>query len=632
MNKHWSLRFKVCLLIVGVLVLIGLVAMALPAILSHAVPIASGGLMFALLGITSTSSRFQETPCHVVVSNNYDTCGTITRASVAHLTPTQLEALFRPDGLFADMDAWFATQFEMEMCGTKINGMYDWIMSSQKDVGSLLHMEKIDRGPGLLYPFIKARQDSIINKDYWAITQGQANSAYTALVTGPLTTADKALGAAGDRVIRVVTRYGIDLNRQWFLDRDRVFIMGRAGNGASTRGVWKVLASEVAADLTYVDVLITSENAGSATTFDAAPTAGVLMAMGNNVNDFESWCQNRPTLDPRHVVPYWVQTMRRTRCVSSTYKEVFARLMESNKYFQAFGDLPLAERNRQDEEEFQRRWLISFFFGKPISANQTLSAWQNLEQILTVTGTNIDPGTGGEVVAYRANMVGVYEQLRTCGQVHDLQNNPLNFYEWLDENYRLMRSRKSQGKNATSIDWFTDSTYAAQMESAFVAYVRAEFGDIARIVIETGSNALGFSWRSFKPKFPNGVTINLVTHEFFDDLVSAADAEGIKSSGRFLLALDIGKPGPKGGSIYPGMIASNRKQRTLGELENLARLDPTYSCTMANVTKEISLISQTGVSIVSCPSDSRWLEGISEAVPITSGRSGSTAADYQNLY
>src|SRR5437879_2594415 len=56
------------------------------------------------LCVTSTSNRFQETPCKVVVSNNYDTHGTITRASIAHLTPSQLEDLFRPSGLFADMD------------------------------------------------------------------------------------------------------------------------------------------------------------------------------------------------------------------------------------------------------------------------------------------------------------------------------------------------------------------------------------------------------------------------------------------------------------------------------------------------------------------------------------------------
>lgn len=584
----------------------------------------------ALMGVTSTSGRFVETPCHVVVSNNFDTCGTITRASIAHLTPSQLEDIFRPEGLFADMDAWFKTSFEMQACGTKVNGMYDWLMSSQRNVGSLLNTTKVDRGPGLLQPFVLARQDSVINKEFWAITTGWANSAYTAESTGPLTAGDKALGSASDRIIRVVTRYGIDMNAQWFLDKDRVFIMGRTGGGQSTRGVWKVLASEVAADLTYVDVLITTENAASSTPYDTAPTAGVLMAMGNNVSDWESWCNNRPTLDPRHRVPFWIQTMRRTRCVDSEYRKVFARLMESNEYFRAFGDLPLAERNRQDEEDFQKRWLISFFFGKAISTNQTLANWQDLEQILTVTGDQIDVGLGGKLVAYRANMIGVYEQLRACGQVTDLQNNRLNFYEFLDENYRIYRSRKSQGKSVTAIDWFTDSVYAAQFESAVIEYYKQEYADVIQINISTGSNTFGFQWRSFTVKYPVGITINIVTHEFFDDLVSAADAEGIISSGRFLLALEMGKPGTRGGTIYPGMVTSNRKQRTLGELENLSRIDPTFACTMEYITQEISLVSETVTAVVECPSNSRWIEGIAEGVPVTTGKSLNPS--YANLY
>jgi hypothetical protein len=583
-----------------------------------------------ILSITSTSARFQETPCHVVVANNFDTSGTITRSSIAHLTPTDLENLFRPNGLFADMDAWFQTSFEMQACGTKVNGMYDWLMSSQKNVGSLLNVEKVDRGPGLLYPFIKARQDSVINKEYWAITAGQANSAYTALVTGPLTTADKALGGANDRVVRVVSRYGIDMNAGWFLDRDRVFIMSRGGNGASYRGVWKVLASEVDATLSYVDVLITSENAGSTTLFDVAPTSGVLLPMGNNVSDFESWCLNRPTLDPRHRVPFWYQTMRRVRKVDSEYKKVFARLMESNEYFRQFGDLPLAERNRQDEEDFQKRWLISFFFGKAISANQTLTNWQSLEQILTVTGSTVDPGLGGKVVAYRANMIGIYEQLRTCGQTSDLQNATLNFYEWLDENYRIYRARDSQGKHVESLDWFTDNVYAADMESAVIAYYRREYGDIVRINVETGSNEFGFHWRTFTVKYPAGIKINIVTHKFFDDIASANDTESQASTGRFLLCLEMGKPGPRGGSIYPGMIASNRKMRTLGELEQLARIDPTFACTMEHITQEISLTSETCTAICECPANNRWIEGLAEAVPITTGKTSNPT--YGNMY
>lgn len=582
-----------------------------------------------LLGVTSTSRRFQETPCTVVVSNNFDTHGTITRASVAHLTPTDLENLFRPNGLFADMDSWFRTAFEMKACGIKVNGMYDWVMSSQRNMGSLLSYEKVDRGPSLLKPFILGRQDSVVNKEFWAVSAGQANSAYTALVTGPLTTADKALGAANDRVIRVVSRYGIDLDAKWFVDKDRVHIFGRIA-GQTVIGQWKVLAAEVAADFSYVDVLITSENAGSATPYDPTPTSGVLLAGGNNVNDYESWCQNRPTLDPRKRVPFWFQTMRRGRRVDSEYKKVFERLMESNEYFRQFGDLDLAERNRQDEEMWQRNWLNSFFYGKKISANQTLSLWQNLEQILTVTGGSVDPGTGGKIIAYRANMVGVFEQLLACDRVRDLQNQSLNLYELFKEIYNIMRARKSQGKVVDTIDIFTDNQTAADFESAMIAYYKKEYGDIVRIVIEEGSNELGFYWRKYKVKFPAGLSIAIVTHEFFDDILNAFTTENIDSAGRMMLILDIGKPGPKGGTIYPGMIATNRKVRTLGEIEQLARIDPTFACTMENITEEITLISETCTAVVECPANSVWIMGVASGPPTTVGYSLNPS--YSNLY
>jgi hypothetical protein len=583
-----------------------------------------GLLLLPLLGVTSTSTRFQDTPCKVVVSNNFDTHGTITRASIEHLTPTQLEALFRPSGLFADMDAWFRTAFEMKACGTKVNGMYDWLMSSQKQVGNLLNTEKVDRGPSLLIPFILGRQDSVINTEYWAITQGQAQSAYTATVTGPLTTDDLALGSASDRVIRVVSRYGIDLDPKWFLNRDVIYIWGRASGGQTYRGAWKVLASEVAADLSYVDVLITSQNAGSASVFDATPTSGVVVLGNNNVADWESYCQNRPTLDPRKRVPFWFKTMRRARRVDSEYKKVFARLMESNELFRQFGDLPLSERNRQDEADFQKRWVNDFFWGKPLNANQTLALWKNLPQITSVTGLHVDPGQGGKLVAYRAEMVGIYEQLKACNRTFDLQNNPLNFDEWLDENYRIYRARDSQGRNVSSIDWFTNSPYSALLETAFIAYYRREYGDIVRINVDTGMNDFGFHWRTFTVKFPAGIKLNIVTHKFFDDIRDAANTENIISVGNFLMSLEMGK----GGTIYPGMIASNKKMRLLGELEQLARIDPTFACTLEVPTEEISLVSETCTAVCECPANNAIIESIADAVPVTSGRS----ASYSNLY
>jgi hypothetical protein len=579
------------------------------------------------------ASPFQEVPCTVVASNNYDTHGTITRATILGLTPAQLATVYG-SGL-NEMNDWFKTSFEMKACGTKTNGIYDWLMSSQRNVGQLLDTVKLDRSDSLLKPFIMARQDSVINKDFWAITAGWAQSDYTTVDTGPLSAGELALGAASDRIVRVVNRYGLDLDDKWFLDRDRVYIFGRNG-GQTLIGAWKVMAAAADANATIVDVLLKSENTASATPFGSTPTSGILTIGGNNVNDFESWCGNRPTINPRKHVPFWYQTMRRARRVDSEYKKVFARLMESNEYFRTFGDLPLAERNRQDEETFQRSWVESFFFGKKISTNQTMALWQSLDQITTVTGATVDPGLGGKLVAYRANMIGVFEQMLACDRVRDLQNNNLNFYEWLDENYRIMRARKSQGRTVDTIDWFMDNVTSANLQTAFWAYMKKEYGDSVRINVETGTNELGFAWTIFKPKFPAGIKIAIITHEFFDDRVNAFEAEAIGSAGRLMLCLDIGKPGPKGGTIYPGMIATNRKTRTLGELEQLARIDATFACTMEHITEEISLVSETVTAIVECPANSMWIQGVADEVPDTaSGRTtGGTggSGSYSDLY
>lgn len=597
------------------------------------------GKHLILLPLFAGLTRWQETACTVVVGNNFDTHGTVTRATVEHLTPDGVLTAFKPGGKFADMDQWFRTQMEMKACGTKINGLYEWLMSSQRDVRSLLTMDKVDRGPGLLRPFILGRQDSVINNEYWVITGGVANSGYTpdapttaigTTTAGPLTTADLALGAAADRVIRVVTRYGFDLDPKWFVSRDRIQIFGLSG-GQTLRGQWKVLASEVNDSLTYIDVLITTENAGSTTPYAAAPTSGVILAGTNNVNDFETFCANRPTQDPRKRVPFWYKTDRWGRRVDSEYKAVFARLMESNEFFRQFGDLPLAERNRQDEEIRQHRWVNDFFYSKKISGNQTLALWQNLEQINTATGSTVDPGLGGKLIAYRANPVGIMEQLQACGRVKDLQNNLLNFYEFLDENYRIMRARKSQGRTVTTLDWFTDQVFAANFTTAFVQYLIKEYGDTVRINIETGTNELGFNWSIFKPKFPNGLAIAIVTHEYFDDRVNAFNDESIGAAGRVLWCLDMGAPGPKGGTIYPGIIGRNRKQRTLGELEQLARMDPTFACVMEHITEEISLISETWTAICECPANSLAIQGLADGVPVTTGRNP-TPGGYTDLY
>lgn len=574
----------------------------------------------------SISERFAET-CSVVHSNNYDTCGTITRANIAYLTPTQLQDLFSVGGLWAEIDAWFKTAIEMKACGTRTYSMYDWIMSSaRRDQSVMLQTIKKTSSVSLLQPFIFGKQASVINTDYWAISAGYANSAYTAAVTGPLSAGDKATGAAGDRVIRITSPYGVDLDDKWFNPGTRIYTITRT-NSVIGNGQWEVLARATAADNSYTDVLITSLNAGSAAAYNAAPTAGLVVIGVNNVNDFEKWCYNLPNWDPNKMVPFWIQTFRRSRCVDSEYMKFYNRLRTSgaNEAFKQFGDLDMAQRNAQDELENKKRFVNHFFFSKSLNANQTLTLWQSLPDITTPSGFSVDPGTGGKLIAKRAENIGVLEQLRRCDRVRDLLGHQLNFYEWLDENYRIMRARESNGKTVTDIDWYTDSITAANLQTGFLTYWKQESLEQLQLTMDINKvSSIGMKYMSFTAKFPAGVRINIIIDRFFDDFRSAHKAQGQEQAGVMLLCLDIGK----GGSIYWSQLASNRKSFTVGDLNDLAKIDKDWACVMETVTREQTLISDTGTVVVECPQENLWIWGMADAVPIMTGK---TAND-QNLY
>jgi len=578
------------------------------------------------------TERFTE-QCSPVINSNYDTCGTVTRSTVDHLTATDLATLFAPGGLFADLDAWFFHSIEMKACGVRLYAWYDWIMANADRTlfrGAVSGIKTV-KGPSLMHPFILAKQESVVNRDYWRITNGWTTVAYDGLGNGvddyPLSDAELALYAAG-RVVRLESRHSVPVDEKFFRSRDTLHIFNRRADGQTQHGQWKIYAAANNAALGFCDVLIQSENAGSDEPYDATPTAGVVIPGINNVNDYESWCHNLPTLDPRKRVPFWRQVRRSARCVDSEYRTVYKRLYDANPAFKEFGDLDLAERNRQDELEAQKRFVNAFFFQKPL-ANQTKDLWESLEAINTVAGSVIDPGLSGKIIARRANWVGVREQLRVCDRVFDIMNQPLNFYEWLDLNYDIMRARKSQGRKVTDLDWFTNNPFAANMATAFMTYYKNEYLDQLRLTMEVGkTTGLGMQYNGYYVKYPAGVKINIVTDEFFDDWLDEHASQDQESVGNLLLCLDIGKPGA--GTIYYALIASNRKVYTTAEIDQLAKFDSTYRCTMATISIEQTLMSEEGTVVVECPLNSAWVENFRNEVPILTGKSLNPS--YENLY
>src|SRR4029453_8487242 len=356
----------------------------------------------------------------------------------------------------------------------------------------------------------------------------------------------------------------------------------------------------------YVDVEVVFQQATSNTgpapgvaPIPSDPAAvGLILAGINNVHDAEAWCYNRINANLNKLVPFWYQTRRNQRCIDSEYKKIFANLMRDNAYYAMFQDLPIAERNRQDEHRDQVEFMNAFFFGERISDNQTLDLWKNLEQINSVPATTVDPGVGAKLMAYRANMVGVLPQLKACGQLIDAAEQDFSIAILLETHlFDLYRNRQSYGKNTSQIDLYTDSTTADQIMTAFIAYSNAKMGGLLQICICEGEAEIGSPYRRFKLYKPNGVSLNVITDPFFDDLAAASAPSYY---GKYMMILDLGS----GGTIYPAVLATNRKNYTSGQIEELARVDKTYACVMEAPTIERTLTSETTTAIVECPKNS----------------------------
>lgn len=587
------------------------------------------------MGPVTISERFVAA-CSPVVSSNYDTCGTVTKATIAHLNVSQLAALFTVGGLFADLDAWFKHSVEMKACGTKRFALYDWIMANadRKNYREAVNGIKGVKVPGLVMPIVFGRQNTVINRDHFKITHGWTGAAYDALNGADGDATNYPLSAAQivttgvSRILRVETRYGISMDVNWFRVGENIHTFSQGGNGRSNHGQWKVLAAASDTSKTFIDLVVKDMNAGSSAPYDPLLTTGVMVPGINNVSDYEKWCQNLPTIDPRKRVPFWVQTFRTARCVDDEYKEVFARLMESNPAFREFGDLPFAERNRQDEEEMQKRFVNAFMYNKPIGPLQNITDWESLEAINTVDGAVISIGLGGKIQSRRANFIGVREQLRLCDRVFDLQNNKLNLEEFLQLNYDIKRARESQGREVKDIDWWTDSIFRSRFQTAMFQYYKDQYLDMLRATVQVNqmSEQLGLVYDSYYVKRPGGVRINIMSDNYFDDWRDEFENQGIPAAGTRLLCLDIGKPGA--GSIYWAQIAANRRVFTTAKIEELARIDSTYRCVMETTSLEQTLKSETGTVICECPTNSAWIEGIADDEPLTSGRTTS----YSNLY
>jgi hypothetical protein len=545
--------------------------------------------------------------CAPNIGTNIKQCGTVGLCNARPLTSDDLTDAYTKSGEYRVMEALLMADMEIKMCEATQNGLYDFLMANKVNMSKKVIAHGRDSGLLQIAPFIKARQYSPINNEYWLFNSGGVSGQNWEVI----------VHSAGNVPVDVRS-FPVGIN---------VFLNSAGAGGAVSRTAWKVVTSTLEGD-DEIALVLESSNANSnldPDKIDSTPQEGYLTVGGNNVSDYEKECQEKPAYMTKKLVPFWVKTRRYSFCKSSKYDQYRALMMANNPLYREFGDVPDIERNRQLAMDFQKSFVQDFFWGKPL-ANQNMADYDQLEDITTDPGdlyaadSATHLGAEGDIcVGKRAEPVGVYEQLAECGRVVDLLAMQLNLPAVFQAFYDIIRVRSSQGNNNRIIDVFTDSVTAELINRAMIAYYASKSADhngdsTLRLTMDASGFSLakkadfGFLYRSYPLFWPAGVTMNVLTHYAFDDEIAVATDAGIPDSARRLWILDFS-------GIYPGIIASNRVVHNTGDLKTLATVNNDFACVMKVHTKQQTLNSQTDTTIVECPGGNLIIENFSSEVP-----------------
>lgn len=544
--------------------------------------------------------------CAPAKGTNIRACGSITLCNAIPTTSDDIDTLWQDDeGNYRVMGAIFDSDFEIKSCEAPVNGLYDFLMANKVDLSHKVQTDALSSGLLRIRPFVFGKRIGPINNEYWAVSAGQSS-------------------AGGRWQITVTSTAGVPFDTRSFLAGETAVIEGVTAGGTKTVTTWKVYSSSGTSGAATGTVILESQDAASNLDSDRIvnPVTGLLRRGVNNVSDYEAFCEEAAAYITRQDVPFWTQTSRHASCKSELYDEYRKLLLEGNPKFAKYQDLEEVEKNRQLGADFQRKWVNTFFFQTALP-NQTTGNYTALEDIQTSASSVLDVATGQKCIGKRANAVGVYQQLAECNRVADLQGAQLNLPALLQSLYNMWRVRKGQGDTSNQIDIFTDSVTAESLNVAFFNHVDAKVGGKARVNVDMGSAvgmthpvqvkngqaAFGFYYRSYKLNWPTGLTINVVTHDYFDDAVAAAAtvSAALANAGRLLWVLDFR-------GIYPGIIASNRVVTKI-DPKTLQSIDSTYACTMSVPTEEKTLTSVTFTTIVECPAGNLILENFSSETP-----------------
>lgn len=537
--------------------------------------------------------------------------GNLTLCNVLPATPATLESFFYDTASqkYKVFGHLLMAEFEINACDVEQNGLYELLQSVRQDWSKRMTVTDMDGGLYDIRPYIMARQLSILNNEYWTVSAGTASG--------------------GNWQVDVTSQSGMPIDLRWFLPPERVYIFGTSATGTALETAWRIVSATVAG--AGIRLVLASENTNSSMPASKLgnPVTGYLIRGAGNISDYESWCLEGPGLNLQKRVPFWLETTRLATCDDELFRKwERAIITGDNKFFETFKFVDAVEKNKQLGLDYKKKRVNDFFYGKPL-ANQTLNGVDSLETIEVETGTVV---TGlpneGRCVGKRANAVGIIEQLWECNRGADLQGQVLNLREFFNGPLYDMSRVRGRGKDGKIvIESMTDSYYASLIQLAMVDFFNVEMGGNARYVVdvkpESQSGSFGFWYRKYHLPYPN-VEWRVLSHFAFDDMVEAARRVGQEASGTVLWTLDWS-------GLYEGVVASNRRASSIGDLEKLSAIDPTLACVLKYPKRSWTLTSVTKTNVVECPRASFVLRNIARVKPEPEGTSG-ILSDYYGSY
>ncbi len=557
-----------------------------------------------------TSNIFKK--CLPAISTDIDRTGSITTCDISTIQEADFATIFR-DGSsqFRDLRNIFASHFNARAYGTESFGFWDLIQMLSKPVGSnRITKKQSSNHQWMIEPYITAERKSIVNTHYW-------NAFWKA-------------DASGNKQVWMYSQHGIPADPAWFPAGSIVFLTSLGPAGDVIHTAWEVAASPApttetagsgaANGLVCVVVELIPQN--SASNMPSAKTTLPTVTAGNqlglavrgvpNVTDYESYCEEIPAINPTQQHQYWLQSTRYSITEDSQTELYIQQIVAGNDYYKTFQHVPSVEKNRQITHDFRVRQVNSFFFNKPL-ANQTLAGWGSLQQVQVPATAALNLPIEAKCVGYRANAVGIFEQLAECGRLFDLQGNKLSIAELVDELYNVWRARNTVGVDANVIEVMTDSRYAILLKKAFMTYVQnqAPTGavtfnyDIASGGADQGP--FGIKFFKFALERP-AIELRILFSTEFDDILTAHTSAGFGDAGRMVWCIDWS-------AVSKAPVMTNQVVNETGNVSDIAKVDSTFLCVMDTPKIKKRLFSEVMTYILDSPATSFVIEGIQHEEP-----------------